>query len=933
MRRFAALLFLVLCLGALSAAPAGAFGLEELDLTFEDEAGSPTLQAGTHPFAMSTGLGFTTFSTVQGEVPEGEVRNLTIEQIEGLIGSQTAVETCSESEFNNRVETRPLCPDESAVGYAAVEAEFDVIPPEEAGAFLHVPVYNVDPPPGVAATLGFIVLNVPVTIDVRVSPAPPHNLVAELRDVSQAVLIYRSQVVLWGNPADEVHDPLRGNCLGEVALSTAAPVSKGICEVDLPDRAFLTLPRACGEPLETLFEATSWAGETASGTALTHDGSEPKGIEGCASLEFDPADSAISAQPSTASASSPSGLGFGLEVDDEGLTDPSQRARSDIRKVVATLPEGMALNPSAANGLEACSSAQYAQEALHWSPDAGCPQASKVGTVEVESPLLKEPLTGDLFVAAQNDNPFNSLFALYLVIRNERYGVLVKQAGRVDPDPHTGRLTSTFEEIPQLPFADLQLSFESGSRAPLATPANCGTHTATATLTPWSGGSSISESSSFEIASGPNGGPCRNGAGPFSPSLAGGSADSQAGAYSPFAIRLTRNEADQELTRFDATLPAGVLGKLAGLERCSDASLAAAASRSGKAERSAPSCPASSRIGSVLAGAGLGPFPTYVQGSLYLSGPHEGAPLSVAAIVPAVAGPFDLGTVITREALRLNPKSAEVEVSGAGAQGQIPRLIAGVPVQLRELRIAIDRPGFTLNATSCEPKALKATLFGFPATASLSERYQASGCGSLAYRPKLSLKLRGGTKRGENPSLKAVLTQPPGQANTARAVVALPKSAFLDQSHIRTICTRVQFAAKACPQGSIYGFAKAQTPLLDGPLTGPVYLRASDNPLPDLVAALKGPESAAVEVELAGRIDSVREGIRTSFESVPDAPVSRFVLTMRGGKRGLIVNSRDLCAAKSRADVRFVGQNGRAVGSRPVVRPDCGSSGGVRKGR
>ncbi len=923
MRRFVLLLGLALCLGALGAAPAAAFGLQELDVRFENEAGNLTLQAGSHPFAMSTGLGFTTFSTPEGEVPEGEIRNLTIEQVEGLVGSQTAVETCSEAQFNTRVESRPLCPDESAVGYAAVEAEFDVIPPEEAGPRLHVPVYNVDPPPGVAATLGFIVLNVPVTIDVRVSPAPPHNLVAELRDVSQAVLIYRSEVVLWGNPADEVHDELRGNCLGEVALSTEAPVSKGTCEVDLPDRAFLTLPRACAGPLDTLFDASSWAGEQAQGTALTHDESEPKGIEGCEGLEFDPADRAISTQPTTQQASSPTGLGFDLDVDDEGLTDPSQRAQSDIRKVVATLPEEMALNPSAANGLEACSSAQYAQEGLRWTPNAGCPQASKVGAVEVESPLLKEPLQGSLYVAAQNENPFNSTFALYLVIRNERYGVLVKQAGRVDPDPNSGQLTSTFEGIPQLPFSDLKLSFDSGPRAPLATPAECGTHTATATLTPWSGGASITESSSFELTSGPNGTPCRNGAGPFSPSLGGGSSDPQAGAYSPFHLRLTRNEGEQAITRFDATLPAGVLGKLAGLGRCSDASLTAAATRSGRAELAAPSCPASARIGSVLAGAGLGPFPTYVGGSLYLAGPHDGAPLSVAAIVPAVAGPFDLGTVITREALALDPKTAEVEVSGASPQGQIPRLIQGVPVQLRELRIAIDRPGFTLNATSCEPKLLQATLFGFPSTASLAERYQASGCRSLAYRPKLSLKLRGGTERGENPSLRAVLTQPPGQANTARAVVALPKSAFLDQSHIRTICTRVQFAAKACPKGSVYGFAKAETPLLDGPLTGPVYLRASENPLPDLVAALKGPESTPVEVELVGRIDSVRGGIRTSFESVPDAPVTRFALTMRGGNRGLIVNSRDLCRAKSRADVKFVGQNGYRTRAASTMKVFC----------
>lgn len=923
MKRLLALLGLVVCLGAVLAAPASAqFGLKNLELTFEDEAKNPILEAGSHPFQMSTNLELTTFSTPEGDVPEGEIRHLTIEQIEGLVGSQTAVETCSEVDFNTRVETRPLCPDESAVGYAALEAEFEVIPPEEAGAFIHVPVYNVEPPPGVAATLGFIVLNVPVMIDVRVSPVAPYNLVAELREVPQAVLLYRSKVVLWGNPADEVHDSLRGNCVGDVEIFTPAPISEGICEVDLPDRAFLTLPRACNpDPLPTVFEATSWAGELAEGTALTHNSTEPHAIEGCESLEFDPENTAISAKPTSSSASSPSGLDFGLAVDDEGLTDPSKRAQSDIRKVTAVLPQGMSLNPSAANGLGACSSAQYAEEGLEWSPDAGCPESSKVGSVEVESPLLKEPVEGDLFVAAQNDNPFKALFALYMVIRNERYGILIKQAGKVDPNPSTGQLTSTFDEIPQLPFSDFDLSFNSGPRAPLTTPADCGTHTATATFTPRSGGAPIVESSSFQVTSGPNGGPCRSGAGPLAPVLNGGSTNTQAGAYSPFYMRLTRADGEQEITRFDTVLPPGVVGKIAGLGRCSDAAIASAETRTGRAEQATPSCPASSRIGTIEAGAGVGPFPTYVQGALYLAGPYNGNPLSVVAITPAVAGPFDLGTVAIREGLNLNPITAEVEVSGAGPEGLIPRLLQGVPLQVRDLRIAIDRPEFTLNPTSCEPKALKATVFGTASSAAAADYFQASGCGSLDYKPKLSLALKGGTRRGKFPAVRSVLVPRVGDANTSRAVVTLPPSQQIENAHINNPCTRAQFAENACPPASVLGTARAYSPLLDEPLEGPVYFRSNGGvrELPDIVADLHG----LFHIEVVGFIDAKSGRIRTTFANVPDAPVSRFELNLVGGKKGLLVNNRNICKQKQRAKLKLTGQNGRPYVTNPVVKTSC----------
>jgi len=932
MKRLLILVGLVLCLGALPASAQAQFALEDLEVTFEDEAGNPILEAGTHPFQMSTNLKVATVSTPEGDVPAGELRNLDVSQIEGFVGSQNAAATCEPADFNNRVKGYPQCPVESAVGYVAAEAEFEVIPPAERGAYVHAPVYNLDPPPGVAAELGFVILNVPITIDVRVSPEPPHNLIAELSNVSQAALLYSSKVILWGNPADPAHDPLRGDCIGESLVSTPEPVSLGECPVPpgTPEVAFLTLPRACsGEPLATVFSAVSWAGEEAGGTALTHNATEAAGIEGCEELEFEPA---ISAQPSTASGSEPSGLDFGVEVEDEGLTDPEGRASSDIRKVVAALPEGMTLNPAAANGLGACSEAQYEEEALQWSPAAGCPQSSKVGTVEVQSPLLKETLQGDVFVAAQDQNPFGSTFALYMVIREPRYGVLVKQAGEIQPDPVSGQLVSVFEEIPQLPFSNLTLHLREGPRAPLASPRNCGPHTATATFTPWSGTADVTETATFQIPSGPGGGPCIQGAGPFTPAISGGSADSQAGAFSPFFMRITRGDGEQEITRFDTVLPPGLVGKIAGLGRCTEAEIAAAKAKSGRSELAAPSCPASSRIGSVQAGAGVGPFPVYVQGQLYLAGPYAGAPLSVVVVTPAVTGPFDLGTVVTREALNLNPTTAEVEVSGVGPDGLVPRILEGVPVQLRDLRISIDRPGFTLNPTGCGSKALRATLFSSAGgAASPQAHYQATGCGALGYKPKLTLKLLGATKRGKFPRVQATLVPRAGDANTASTVVTLPPSQQIENAHINNPCTRVQFNAGACPPASVLGTARAYSPLLDQPLEGPVYFRSNggERELPDIVADLHG----QFRIILVGFIDSRKGRIRTTFAGVPDAPVSRFELKLSGGKKGLLVNNRNICAKKQKAKLAMVAHNGRPYTVNQVVKTSCKKGKGAKKGK
>ena len=435
----------------------------------------------------------------------------------------------------------------------------------------------------------------------------------------------------------------------------------------------------------------------------------------------------------------------------------------------------------------------------------------------------------------------------------------------------------------------------------------------------------MQHSDSFRIDRGPGGGPCPDGR--FDPKLVAGTVNPVAGSYSPFALTLTRDDASQRLRGLSVALPPGLLGKLEGIPYCADAALAAIpeSDGSGAAQLASPGCPAASKLGTVAVAAGAGSSPFHLDtGRAYLAGPYKGAPLSMAIVTPALAGPFDLGNVVVRAALAVDPGSARI----TAVSDPLPTILHGIPLDLRELRVAIDRPEFTLNPTSCNPMAVVGTATSVEGReASMADRFQVGACERLGFGPALKLKLSGPTRRGAYPALRAELNAKAGQANIGRVSVALPHSQFLAQEHIGTVCTRVQFAADRCPAGSVYGRARAVTPLLDRPLEGPVYLRSSSNPLPDLVAALDG----QIEIDLVGRIDSVKGGIRTTFESVPDAPVSRFVLEMKGGRKGLLVNSRDLCGATGRAKVLIDGQNGKAADQNPALANSCGKKSKKRR--
>jgi hypothetical protein len=425
----------------------------------------------------------------------------------------------------------------------------------------------------------------------------------------------------------------------------------------------------------------------------------------------------------------------------------------------------------------------------------------------------------------------------------------------------------------------------------------------------------------FTIDSGPNGSPCPGSIRPFHPSFGAGSTGNTAGAYSQLSIDLSRQDGEQFLSGLSVSTPPGFSANLKGVPYCPQSAIDQLTSTTytGAAELASPSCPAASQIGTVVAAAGAGSRPLNVGGKVYLAGPYKGAPLSLVVVVPAVSGPYDLGNIAVRAAIEVNPVTAQVTT----VSDPFPQILEGIRLRAKSLRVNIDRPDFARNPTNCDPLSVDATAIGDQgSSAPMSAHYQVANCAALPFRPKLALNLTGGLNRRGHPAIEAVLTTQPGEANLRRTSVALPRGELLDNGHIGTVCTRPQFAANQCPEGSLLGTAEAVTPILDQPLKGNVYLRSSNHNLPDLVADLEG----QIDIELSGRIDTIKGGsLRTTFESVPDAPVSKFRLNLAGGKRGLLQNSTSLCAKRKYAETKMTGQNGVRMSTRTLLSAKCGS--------
>jgi hypothetical protein len=891
--------------------------------TARNQDGTIDVEASSHPYSYEASFALKTGA--EGRTEGGEARDVIVDLPPGFVGNPQAVPSCSRKDYEG---LNPNCPASTQVG---------VLRASTALGFVVAPLFNLTPPPGSAARLGGGALNFNALQDVFVRSEHGYglrvgafNLPVEVRAATETV---------WGIPADESHDAERT----AESLDGGPPTPS-----DAPPLPFLTLPAQCDSPPQITVSADSKLapGAFAEETAPSRDaGGNPALLTGCDAVPFSPT---FSSQPTTKLGENPSGLDFELKLPNQGLLGPGAIAETEPRKTVITLPEGVTVNPSLAEGIGVCSEPQYRAESVSNEPNAGCPESSKLGSVEVHSPLIKEPVEGAVYLATPYENPFGTFSALYLIARAPERGILVKQAGKVEFDSQTGQITTTFESLPPLPFSDFKLHFREGARAPLVTPRACGGYVTVAKLTPFSSTDAIERKAFFQVERGADGGACPSGGlSPFRPDLNAGALNNAAGAFSPFYIRLSRTDAEQEITHFSIKLPPGVVAKLAGVSFCPDADIAAAKAREGthrggQEEIEAPSCPASSEIGHSLVGTGVGQVLAYVPGKVYLAGPYHGSQLSIVAITAAKVGPFDLGTVVVREALRINPETGEVFVDATGSD-PLPHIVSGVPTNLRDIRVYVDRPQFALNPTGCEPTSTASTVLGsgldFVSEAddnpvTITSRFQAADCASLGFKPRLSLKLQGPSGRGGNPALRVVLRPRQGDANARRISVALPHSEFLDQGHIKTICTRVQFAAGVgngaeCPAGSVYGHARAWTPLFSEPLEGPIFLRANggERDLPDLVLALHG----LVNIDSVGYVDSVKGGIRNTFAFVPDAPISKVVVQFGSGKKSLLENSTNICVGTHRATVQMTGHNGRLHNFRPRLQPDCGKKKGKKR--
>ena len=859
-----------------------------------------------------------------GAFPSEEIRNISFELPRGMVVNPTATSVRCQMKVLNGGEFNPAltCPQASQVGRIFISAP----------GYYHspAPLYNMVPPPGVPAALGFQFAGLPIEINGGLGGN--FHITAKTTDILKYAnfRVTSANVVLWGVPSDSRHDNERNG--GEGGNPEGCFEIAG-CPISESPRPFLSMPTSCGEPLDALAGIDSWLGSDASGIApLTDHEFSPAEVRGCDELAFQPS---IESRATTDGGETPSGLDFSIhQPQNETLAGRSTAALKDA---TVTLPAGLTLNAAAANGLESCT-----EQDMGYAPEDGkirfattpqtCPKAARIGNLQVKTPLLEDPLPGSIFVAKPFANPLNSLLGIYLAVEDEKSGIVAKLAGKVESV--NGQLTARFTENPELPIEDIELHFFDGPRGVLTTPLTCGAKTTTSTLTPWSSpeGADAHPTGSFQTTTG-----CSRSEAQASKSMAftAGTQTPLSGAYSPFSLRIARADGTQHITGVETTLPPGLIGKLAGVSYCPESGIAQAQSREvaekGKDEIASPSCPSSSEVGTVEVTAGSGNTPIPVSGHVYLAGPYKDAPLSMVVIVPAVAGPFDLGTVVDRVALYVGEYDARIHAFA----DPLPAYREGIPLDVRSIELKLDRPGFTLNPTSCEVMAIEGAVSTQAGqSAPLKNRFQVGECNRLGFKPKLAISLKGPTKRTGHPALKAVVTYPKkGEyANIARAQVSLPHSEFLDQGNIGKACTKALLAVRACPTKSIYGKVKAWTPLLDKPLEGPVYLAGGYGyKLPALVAELNG----QIRVLLVGKVDTGKsKGIRNTFEAAPDAPVERFVLEMKGGKKyGLLENSENICKKPQKAGVSFKAQNGKKLVLSTKISNSCGEKHKRRGGK
>jgi hypothetical protein len=923
------------------------FGIRSFDVSFLNEDGTLDTQAGSHPYKMVTNIALNT-AAIQREktadsryvnLPDGSVRDIIADLPPGLVGDPNATETkCTLAQLEPKVEETSgggHCPPESQVGELTVEFGEDAL-----GGIKNEPVYNMVPPPGVAAQIGADFVIPAVFVNLGVHGGGDYPVEGSSVGISGVEPLIATRLTIFGLVGKANYE--KGSFTSGVLVDSRKP--------------FITLPTGCTGPLKSTVRADSYQNPNSfvEAGAVTHDvAGRPLPLTGCSKLEFPPT---ITVSPDTTDASTSSGLTVGVHVSQKAAFNPDGLAESALRDTTVTLPEGVAINPSGSEGLEACSEGlagftgftefnpefESGVKTSTFTPETPqpllpganfCPNGSKIGTVQIRTPLLPNPLEGAVYLAAQNSNPFGSLIAMYMIVEDPVSGSIIKLTGEVKLSD-TGQIVTTFKNTPDLPFEDLELHFFGGERAPLATPSRCGTYTTQASFTPWDGNAPVETSSSFNIEHGPGGGPCPGTSLPFDPSLTGGATNVNAGAFSPFTLTMTRKDGEQNLQSVEAHLPPGLLGILSNIELC------------GEPQANLGECPPNSLIGESTVSVGVGNQPFTVSGGkFYLTGPYNGtgpctvrqpgcAPFGITFEVPAKAGPFDLkrntanpagedpcDCVIVRGKIEVDPITAAITITSnpPGTLYSIPTSIEGIPLEIQHVNAITTRRNFQFNPTNCNKMQVSGTIHSSEgSTDTIDVPFQVTNCAILGFKPQFKVSTSGKTSRAKGASLHVQLTYPKApfgsQANIKSVKVDLPKQLPSRLTTLQKACPAKTFEANpaGCPADSIVGHATAITPLIPVPLTGPAYFVSYGGAkFPELVIVLQGYN---VTLDLHGETFISKAGITSStFHTVPDAPVGSFELNLPEGPFSALAANGNLCKSKLAMPTAFTAQNGAVI--------------------
>jgi hypothetical protein len=881
-------------------------GLTATDTWFSNADGTIDSQAGTHPYEMTTVLDFATAlnGALEGVLPDGEVRNLEVQVPAGLVGNLKNVPQCTRAQLSEEENGR--CPQSSEIG--TLEAATFSFP------IIHG-VYNMAPPPGTPAELAFKFGGVPVYLDFGVRSGGDYGIDAKIENIPQR-LVVESILTLWGVPGEHSHDRWRGPAGGCTQLELEhSPVSgeETYCTApQIPVKTpILTLPTQCASAQSFVAkELSGWQYPSAQSevSSLTHDANQqPIGFTGCENLVFGPS---LTVVPETSRTDSPTGLLVNVNESLGGLEVPTASSSSAIKDVSVTLPAGMAVNPGQAAGLQACTPSQAALERLSGGAEnnnaPSCPAASKIGTATAKSPLIEgaeeKELTGSVYVLESNPPHLKLLAAL------AADGVNVKLELNAELNEATGQITTTVLNAPQDPVSNFKLTFNGGSKATLTTPTTCGSYTSSSNFTPWSSPyvADVSSDPAFSVTEGAGGGACPSGALPFAPTFAAGSTNTEAGAFTSFSTVLQRGDGQQRVETLQFKSPAGLAAMVSSVPLCAES------------EANAGTCPGASQIGHAVVAAGPGnnpltlPQPGAPELPIYLTGPYKGAPFGLSIVTPVIAGPFNLGTIVTRARIEIDPTTAQVTVM----TDPLPQIVKGVPTDLRSIQAVIDRPNFFFNPTNCNSQQFEgtATSAGDGATAKLSSQFTVGACQALKFTPKLTASTSAKTSKANGASFNVKITYPAGaQAHIGKVALTIPAILPTRLTTIQKACTEAQFNANpaGCPAGSVIATATVHTPVLKSPLTGPVYFVSHGNAaFPDVEMVLQGEH---VTLVVDGKTQ-IKKGVTYSrFEAVPDEPFSSFEFTAPEGPHSILTANGNLCGTEVMMPTTLTGQNGATL--------------------